>query len=65
MHDVGVVERAKPVVDVRDEVDALAGRMSPDNGLLTITDAYTGLHRRSNFRRRTWLPALAGDEKNG
>lgn len=128
-----------------DEVDALAGRMSPDNGLMTITDAYTGLrwgelaglqwnrtyldnnprieidpkfgalhemrgrlelgppktpasvravhlppflveelrahrkrnpdtrfvftgtggglHRRSNFRRRFWLPALAGDEK--
>lgn len=26
-----------------DEVDALAGRMSPDSGLMTITDAYTGL----------------------
>jgi integrase len=26
-----------------DEVDAMAGRMSPDNGLMTITDAYTGL----------------------
>lgn len=130
-----------------DEVDALAGRMTPDNGLMTITDAYTGLrwgeiaglqwirtylddtphididpkfgalhevrgrlelgppktpasvrtvhlppfladelrrhrdrnpdaqfvftgahdalHRRSNFRRRVWLPALAGDEKKG
>jgi integrase len=130
-----------------DEVDALAGRMSPDNGLMTITDAYTGLrwgeiaglqwirtyldedprievdpkfgalhevkgrlelgppktpasvrtvhlppflveelrahrdrnpdaqfvftgvngglHRRSNFRRRVWLPALAGDEQKG
>jgi integrase len=24
-----------------------------------------GLHRRSNFRRRVWLPALAGDEKKG
>jgi integrase len=23
------------------------------------------LHRRSNFRRRVWLPALAGDEKKG
>jgi integrase len=131
-----------------DEVDALAGRMSPDNGLMVVTDAYTGLrwgeiaglqwirtyldadiphididpkfgalhevrgrlelgppktpasvrtvhlppfladelrahrdrnpdaqfvftgvngglHRRSNFRRRVWLPALAGDEKKG
>jgi integrase len=129
-------------------VDALAGRMSPDNGLMTITDAYTGLrwgelawlqwirtyldddvpyidvdpkfgalhevrgrlefgppktpvsvrrvrlppfladelrahrernpdarfvftgvtgglHRRSSFRRRFWLPALAGDEQQG
>lgn len=26
-----------------DEVDALAGRMSPDNGLMVVTDAYTGL----------------------
>jgi integrase len=130
-----------------DEVDALTGRMSPDNGLMTITDAYTGprwgelagsqwirtyldddprieidpkfgalhevqgrlelgppktpasvrtvhlppfladelrahrkrnpdarfvftgangaLYRRSNFRRRVWLPALAGDEEKG
>ncbi|MEV5301122.1 tyrosine-type recombinase/integrase [Amycolatopsis methanolica] len=130
-----------------DEVDALAGRMTPDAGLMTITDAYTGmrwgelaglqwirtyldedprieidpnfgalhevrgrlelgppktpasvrtihlppfladllrdhrernpdarfvftganggLHRRSNFRRRVWLPALAGDESRG
>jgi integrase len=130
-----------------DEVDALAGRMAPDNGLMVITDAYTGLrwgelaglqwirtyldhdprieidpkfgalhevggklelgppktpasvrtvhlppfladelrahrernpdarfvftgangalHRRSNFRRRAWLPALAGDAKLG
>lgn len=131
-----------------DEVDALAGRMSPDNGLMTITAAYTGLrwgeitglqwtrtyldddiphididpktgalhevhgrlelgppktpasvrtvhlppflanelqahqdrnpdaqfvftgangglHRRSNFRRRVWLPALAGDDQKG
>ncbi|MEU0469157.1 tyrosine-type recombinase/integrase [Amycolatopsis sp. NPDC006131] len=130
-----------------DEVDALAGRMTPDAGLMTITDAYTGmrwgelaglqwirtyldedprieidpnfgalhevrgrlelgppktpasvrtihlppfltdllrdhrernpdarfvftganggLHRRSNFRRRVWLPALAGDEDRG
>lgn len=131
-----------------DEVDALAGRMSPDSGLMTITGAYTGLrwgevaglqwirtyldddiphidvdpkfgalhevkgrlelgppktpasartvhlppflvdelrahrernpdarfvftgvngglHRRSNFRRRCWLPALTGDEKKG
>lgn len=24
-----------------------------------------GLHRRSNFRRRVWLPALVGDEKKG
>jgi integrase len=24
-----------------------------------------GLHRRSNFRRRVWLPALAGDETKG
>jgi integrase len=24
-----------------------------------------GLHRRSNFRRRVWLPTLAGDEKKG
>ncbi|MCK2243666.1 MULTISPECIES: tyrosine-type recombinase/integrase [unclassified Crossiella] len=127
-----------------DEVDALAGRMEPDAGLMTITDAYTGLrwgelaglqwirtyldedprievdpnfgalhevngklelgppktpasartvhlppflttqlaehrernpdsrfvftgahgglHRRSNFRRRVWLPSLAGDK---
>lgn len=131
-----------------DEVDALAGRMSPDNGLMVVTDAYTGLrwgelaglqwtrtyldantphididpkfgalhevkgrlelgppktaasvrtvhlppfladelrahrdrnpdarfvftgaggglHRRSNFRRRFWLPALAGNRKKG
>jgi integrase len=130
-----------------DEVDALAGRMAPDAGLMTITAAYTGLrwgelaglqwirtyldddprieidpkfgalhevrgrlelgppktpasvrtvhlppflvdllaehrernpdarfvftgadgglHRRSNFRRRVWLPALAGDEERG
>lgn len=131
-----------------DEVDALAGRMEPDHGLLTITAAYTGLrwgelaglqwirtyldhdtphididpkfgalhevrgrlelgppktpasaravhlppflaqelrahrdrhpdarfvftglngglHRRSNFRRRVWLPALAGDKARG
>lgn len=25
-----------------DEVDALAGRMAPDSGLMTITDTYTG-----------------------
>ena len=24
-----------------------------------------GLHRRSNFRRRVWLPALAGDPEQG
>jgi integrase len=130
-----------------DEVDALAGRMTPDEGLMTITDAYTGLrwgelaglqwirtyldtdprleidpdfgalhevrgrlelgppktpasvravhlppflvtelrahrdrnpdarfvftgrdgglHRRSNFRRRVWLPALAGNAEQG
>ncbi|MFF0146009.1 site-specific recombinase XerD [Amycolatopsis sulphurea] len=130
-----------------DEVDALAGRMSPDNGLMTITAAYTGLrwdeitglqwtrthldenprieidpkfgalhemkgrlelgppktpasartvhlppfladelrahrdrnphtrfvftgangglHRRSNFRHRAWLPALTGDKDKG
>ncbi|WP_315661307.1 multidrug DMT transporter permease [Amycolatopsis sp. PS_44_ISF1] len=130
-----------------DEVDALAGRMTPDDGLLSITAAYTGLrwgelaglqwinthlgdnprididpqigalheprgqltlgppktpasartvhpppflagellhhrarhpdarfvftgasgglHRRSNFRRRVWLPALAGNDTRG
>ncbi|MCU1682572.1 MAG: Integrase [Amycolatopsis sp.] len=140
-------DRAERPHATTDEVDALAGRMDPDNGLMTITDAYTGLrwgelaglqwirtyldedprieidpkfgalhevqghlvlgppktpasvrtvhlppflvdelrahrdrnpdaqfvfsglngglHRRSNFRRRVWLPALAGDETKG
>jgi integrase len=140
-------ERPERPYAATDEVDALAGRMTPDNGLLTITAAYTGLrwgelaglqwsrvylaedprihvdrgcgalheirgrlelgppkspasvrvvhlppflaeelrahrrrnpgsrfvftgpdgglHRRSNFRRRAWLPALVGDEKRG
>lgn len=30
-----------------------------------FTGANGGLHRRSNFRRRVWLPALAGDESRG
>ncbi|WP_424923832.1 tyrosine-type recombinase/integrase [Amycolatopsis granulosa] len=30
-----------------------------------FTGANGGLHRRSNFRRRVWMPALAGDESRG
>jgi integrase len=144
---INLEDRAERPHATTDEVDALAGRMDPDNGLMTTTDAYTGLrwgelaglqwirtyldedprievdpkfgalhevqghlilgppktpasvrtvhlppflvselrahrdrnpdaqfvfsglngglHRRSNFRRRVWLPALAGDETKG
>lgn len=36
-------ERAERPIATTDEVDALAGRMEPDDGLLTITAAYTGM----------------------
>ncbi|MFD2416581.1 tyrosine-type recombinase/integrase [Amycolatopsis pigmentata] len=113
---ISFAERPERPHATTDEVDALAGRMAPDAGLLTVTAAYTGLRwgelaglqwhrtylgtnprievdpefgalheingrlelgppktpasvrtvqRRSNFRRRVWLPALAGDEKRG
>lgn len=144
---IGFEDRPERPHAATDEVDALAGRMAPDAGLMTITAAYTGLrwgelaglqwirtyleddprieidpelgalhevrgrlelgspktpasvrtvhlppflaelltdhrernpdarfvftgadgglHRRSNFRRRAWLPALAGDRGRG
>jgi hypothetical protein len=36
-------ERPERPYAATDEVDALAGRMTPDNGLMTITAANTGL----------------------
>lgn len=44
-----------------DEVDALAGRMSPDNGLLTITDAYTGL-RWGELAGLQWIRTYLDDD---
>ncbi|MEV5542010.1 tyrosine-type recombinase/integrase [Saccharopolyspora shandongensis] len=46
--------------------DQLAGHRerNPD-ARFVFTGADGGLHRRSNFRRRVWLPALAGDEERG
>jgi integrase len=35
------------------------------NARFVFTGADGGLHRRSNFRRRIWLPALAGNEEQG
>jgi integrase len=37
---------------------------NPDSQFV-FTGVNGGLHRRSNFRRRVWLPALAGDEQKG
>jgi integrase len=47
-------------------VTLLAGhrKHNPD-GRFVFTSVDGGLHRRSNFRRRVWLPALAGDEDQG
>ncbi|PKW19196.1 tyrosine-type recombinase/integrase [Saccharopolyspora spinosa] len=46
--------------------DQLAGHRerNPD-ARFVFTGAHGGLRRRSNFRRRVWLPALAGDEEQG
>jgi hypothetical protein len=41
-------------------VDALAGRRSPDNGLMTITDAYTGLRRTCVAARIATVGRLIG-----
>jgi integrase len=46
-----------------DELRAHRDR-NPD-AQFVFTGINGGLHRRSNFRRRVWLPALAGDEKKG
>ena len=47
-------------------VDELRARRehNPD-AQFVFTGDHGGLHRRSNFRRRFWLPALAGDEQKG
>ena len=44
-----------------DEVDALAGRMSPANGLMTITDAYTGL-RWGELAGLQWIRTYLDDD---
>jgi integrase len=44
-----------------DEVDALAGRMAPDNGLMTITDAYTGL-RWGEIAGLQWIRTYLDDD---
>jgi hypothetical protein len=46
-----------------DELRAHRDR-NPDSRFV-FTGVNGGLHRRSNFRRRVWLPALAGDEDKG
>jgi integrase len=35
------------------------------SGRFVFTGVDGGLHRRSNFRRRVWLPALTGDPRRG
>jgi integrase len=40
-------------------------RQHNPNARFVFTGADGGLHRRSNFRRRVWLPALAGDQDQG
>jgi hypothetical protein len=40
-------------------------RQRNPNARFVFTGADGGLHRRSNFRRRVWLPALAGDPDQG
>ncbi|MTD56586.1 site-specific integrase [Amycolatopsis pithecellobii] len=42
-----------------------AHREGNPDAQFVFTGANGGLHRRSNFRRRIWLPAQAGDEKKG
>lgn len=42
-----------------------AHRKRNPNTQFVFTGVNEGLHRRSNFRRRCWLPALAGDEDQG
>jgi integrase len=44
-----------------DEVDALAGRMTPDNGLMTITAAYTGL-RWGELAGLQWSRTYLGED---